>query len=238
MKKITLVLLPGLNGTAGLFDPLLAVATTQYELMVISYPTDNAKSYEELTSFVLEKICAINGPFVVVGESFSGPIAIFLAANNVRGLIGIILVATFVRPPYFSCFKYLPWVLLFELAKPLYWLIIKSSRSEKASVLKVASIELLKVKPRVLAGRISAALSVDAISALEKTKLPVAYFRANYDVVVPGWNLKKLLAIRPDINVVSFNTRHFLLQSAPHAAWQTISNICEKFVKCQSTSNI
>lgn len=226
-KKITLVLLPGLNGTAGLFDPLLAIATDKYELMVISYPTREVKSYTELTDYVLKKISAIEGRFVVVGESFSGPIAVFLAANNIHGLSGIILVATFIRPPYFSFFNYLPWTLMFALAKPLYWVSIKLSSSNKASLVKAASIELQKIKPRVLAGRVKAALTVDAGCALEKVRIPVAYFRADYDVVVPAWNVKKVLAVKPDINVVRFNSQHFLLQSVPQDAWNAI----DKFIQ-------
>lgn len=226
-QKLTLVLLPGLNGTIGLFDPLLAVATDDYELMVIGYPTHEVKSYAELTDYVLEKISAIEGKFVVVGESFSGPIAVFLAANNIRGLSGIILVATFIRPPYFSFFNYLPWTLIFKLAQPVYWLRINISSSNKASILKAASIELQKVKPRVLAGRVKAALTVDASGALEKVQIPVAYFRADYDVLVPAWNVKKILAVKPDVNVVRFNSQHFLLQSVPREAWNAI----DKFIK-------
>lgn len=60
-KKITLVLLPGLNGTAGLFDPLLSIATDDYVVMVIDYPVDEIKTYAELTEDVLEKIRCIAG---------------------------------------------------------------------------------------------------------------------------------------------------------------------------------
>ena len=98
-KKLTLVLLPGLNGTAGLFEPLLSVATDEYELIVISYPTDVMKSYEELTADVLQKISHINGRFILIGESFSGPIAILLSAQNISGHMGTILVATFASAP-------------------------------------------------------------------------------------------------------------------------------------------
>lgn len=68
--KITLVLLPGLNGTAGLFEQLLAVTTDDYELMVISYPTDEVKSYAQLTDFVLEKISAIKRELCSGGRIF------------------------------------------------------------------------------------------------------------------------------------------------------------------------
>ncbi len=65
-ENITIVLLPGLNGTVGLFDPLLPVATKEYELMVISYPTHKVKSYEELTKYVSEKILNIKPDMPVI----------------------------------------------------------------------------------------------------------------------------------------------------------------------------
>lgn len=236
-EKITLVLLPGLNGTAGLFDPLLSVATDELQLMVISYPTNEVKSYEELTDYVLEKISQIRGKFVIVGESFSGPIAIFLSARNIPLHIGTVLVATFAAGPYLKIARYLPWVFIYRLAKPFYALLITFSNNSKVNLLTAASIEMQKVKPEVLAARTRMALAVDARNALAQIKIPMAYLSARYDVVVPAWNLKNILAIKPDINVVSFNTQHFLLQSAPHVAWQTLSNLCRKFARYQSESN-
>jgi pimeloyl-ACP methyl ester carboxylesterase len=185
----------------------------------------------------LEKLNSIKGAYVVVGESFSGPIAVFLAARNLPGLLGIILVATFIKPPYFSFLKYLPWTFIFTMARPLYKSIIALSPFAKGNILRAASVELLKVKPRVLAARVNAALTVDATGSLEETKIPVAYLRARYDLVVPPWNLKKIIAIKPTTEVISFNCQHFLLQSVPHAAWQTIDNLCRKFADYHRSSN-
>jgi len=226
-QKITLVLLPGLNGTAGLFDPLLSVATNEYELMVINYPTHQVKSYEELTAYVLEKVSSIKGRFILVGESFSGPIAILLSAKSISGLIGTILVATFASAPYITLAKYLPWTLIFKLAKIVYWVQIRLSNAKKANILKAASVELQKVSPAVLAARTRAAFSVDVSKELQKSRVPIVYLSAKYDVLVPKWNMKKIIEIKPDINVVTFNTHHFLLQSVPQQAWQAI----HKFVK-------
>lgn len=227
-EKITLVLLPGLNGTAGLFDPLLSIATDDYAVMVIDYPVDEIKSYAELTEAVLEKIRCIDGDFVLVGESFSGPIAIFLSAKNIPGHLATILVATFVSGPYWQLAKYLPWTVIYWLARPLYALRIKLSTSTNASLLKAASAEMQKVKPEVLAARTRAALAVDARAALVKIIIPLVYFRARYDFVVPAWNLKKIIAIKPNTKVVSFNCQHFLLQSVPQAAWQAIDDFVQE----------
>lgn len=78
-----------------------------------------------------------------------------------------------------------------------------------------------------MAARTRAALSVDVSKELQKSRVPIVYFSAKYDVLVPKWNLKKVIEIKPDINVVTFNTNHFLLQSVPQQAWEAIY----KFVK-------
>jgi len=48
--NVTVVLLPGLNGTDGLFQPLLDVAPDGIDVLPVSYPTPESKTYEELTS--------------------------------------------------------------------------------------------------------------------------------------------------------------------------------------------
>lgn len=229
-EKITLVLLPGLNGTAGLFDPLRLVETNEYELMVISYPTHQVKSYDELAVYVLEEIESIRGQFVLVGESFSGPIAILLSARSINGLIGTVLVATFASAPYFTAAKYLPWTIMFRLARFFYWMKIKLSNPGTVSILKAASVELQKVSSAVLAARTRMALVVDVSEQLKQSKVSMVYFRARYDFIVPKWNLNNILNIKPSIKVVTFNTNHFLLQSVPKQAWDAIDLFIKEII--------
>ncbi len=68
------------------------------------------------------------------------------------------------------------------------------------------------------------AVMVDASAALAQIKIPLVYFRARDDFVVPAWNLKKIIAIKPNTKVVSFNCQHFILQSVPQAGWQAMDD--------------
>lgn len=216
--KTTLVLLPGLNGTTGLFDQLMELAQKHFELLPISYPTDKAKSYNELTSYVLGEIKSIEGKFLLVGESFSGPISLFVSEKKPHGLLGIVLVATFVSAPNYRLGKYLPWGVGFSLAKPLYEIRLAVSSKENRSFISSISRELRKVSPHVLKYRIQEIFSVNATEALRNCDYPVVYFRGTKDYVVPEKNLKLVLSVKPDVKVVEFNTQHFLLQSKPEQA--------------------
>lgn len=93
-----LVLLPGLDGTGLLFDPLLGVLPSHFSPIVISYPPNEPLGYAELVKYVKNRIPA-NEDFVIVAESFSGPLAVQIAASHPPHLKGLILCATFVSSP-------------------------------------------------------------------------------------------------------------------------------------------
>lgn len=75
----TLVLLPGMDGTGELFRPLLEVIGTAWPVNVVSYPVGEVLSYEQLVDHA--QSCLPGGPLILLGESFSGPIAATLAAS-------------------------------------------------------------------------------------------------------------------------------------------------------------
>ena len=222
----TLVLLPGLNGTKGLFASFISCAPGDIDIMSIEYPTDKALSYEQLSLFVMDKLESINGNYVILGESFSGPLSLFIAEKKPLGLIGLILVATFIAAPNVRVARFLPWTLGFSLTKPLYDVRGFCSRSDNTSFISLISAELQKVLPSVLAYRIQQIFMVNAADALKNCDIPIVYFRGTKDFVVPERNLLNIQAVKPGIEVVRFKTQHFLLQSAPQQAWVAI----ERFV--------
>jgi len=222
--QITLVLLPGLNGTEALFKPLLDIAPNDVKTLCISYPTHEQKSYLELAAHVSNKLKSLEGDYLLLGESFSGPIAILVCQANPKGLLGIILVATFISPPTFRVGRFLPWRMLFSLAKPLYMLKqLMKSKGKPFSILDAALLEAQKCSPRVLAARITEIFKLDIKRELSSCSKPIIYFSGEKDYAVPWQNLKEILKIKPDIGVARFNTGHFLLQSAPAEAWAAIN---------------
>ena len=86
MHLRSLVLLPGLDGTGLLFQPLVECLPDAIEPVVVSYPPDQKLGYEELLPLVLERLPA--APFVLLGESFSGPLAVMAAATAPRASAG------------------------------------------------------------------------------------------------------------------------------------------------------
>ena len=95
---IALVLLPGMDGTGQLFGRFLEALGPEVRAIVIAYPPAQNLDYSQLEAFVRSKLPS-DQPFVILGESFSGPIAVSIAASPPDGLRGIVLCCSFVRNP-------------------------------------------------------------------------------------------------------------------------------------------
>src|SRR2546430_17674636 len=98
MTELPLVLLPGLDGSGLLFRPLIDHLPPELDPIVVAYPPDRALGYDELLPLAL-KALPTSAPFALLGESFSGPLALMAAARAPEGLQAVILCATFVRKP-------------------------------------------------------------------------------------------------------------------------------------------
>ena len=74
-----IILLPGLDGTAKLFEPFIAAAPSRFSVTPVALPCEKL-TYEELADSVASTVP--DGPVVVIAESFSGPLAIALAERH------------------------------------------------------------------------------------------------------------------------------------------------------------
>ncbi|WP_436898517.1 alpha/beta fold hydrolase [Acinetobacter gyllenbergii] len=217
---VALVLLPGMDGTGTLFQPLIAEIGDCFNVKVIRYPSTEAFGYETLEEFVV-KTLPVDEPFVILGESFSGPIAISIAAAQPKGLIGVILCCTFaINPrPTFSVFRSLLKILpprLAPIAVLDYLLLGRYSTRELRSALALA---VGQVSSAAFEARLNAIHAVNFLSKLKFISVPVLYLQATKDRVVPptaAYFIQKELST---VRIVPIDAPHCLLQAVPsHAA--------------------
>src|SRR5262249_50071901 len=98
MAMPALVLLPGLDGTGDFFEPLLSALGESVRTRLVRYPVGSCHTYDSCRELVRAELPS-DGPYVLLGESFSGPVAIALAAQAPRGLAGVILSSSFAKNP-------------------------------------------------------------------------------------------------------------------------------------------
>lgn len=221
---ITLVLLPGLNGTGALFKDFVAALGGAFKVKVVSYPATGALGYPELESIAREALPS-ESPFVILGESFSGPIAVSLAASCSSQLKGLILCCTFVRNPRpaFNVLK--PFIGLLPIAfLPLHFLIrLVLGRSYTAALCMKLTQALSQLSPSALSARLRGLLLVDVSAKLREVKVPVLYLRALQDRLVPRGASKLVSQLCPQAEVVSLDAPHFLLQALPSEAARIVA---------------
>jgi pimeloyl-[acyl-carrier protein] methyl ester esterase len=225
----TLVLLPGLDGTGVLFEPLIAALPSHITPHVITYPGDEPLDYDQLHEYVMARLPA-SGSFAVLGESFSGPIALRIACSEPRAK-AVVLCATFIRNPV----RYLPKLTRHFVFATTYRAFPSFSRA-KALLGGYSTPELraslrrahAMVKPEVFASRARAILTLDAREALMKCRAPLMYLGGTRDGVVPKHNARLIHALRPDCEMVEVRAPHLLLQTAPDEAACAIASFLSR----------
>ena len=210
----TLVLLPGMDGTGALFAPLLRELSPAIRPVVVTYPPNERLGYAELAELVETQLPAA-GDYVLLGESFSGPVATLLAGRRPPGLRGLILACSFVRSPYPALapfrrmVRFLPNPTL--ALGPLSFALMGRHATP---ALRRALVEALSsVDPAVMRHRASVALTADAGNSLTAVECPALYLQGSEDKVVPARCAAAVQRLCPQAQIAVLPGPHFLLQT-------------------------
>lgn len=225
-----IILLPGLDGTGELFEPLLRELAPELVTRVVSYPPDRPLGYRELEPLVLE-VLPKEAPYVLVGESFSGPLAVQISAQQPAGLVGLVLVGSFLRTPIG-----LPRWTASLIPSFLFWFPPPKTVVRRLLVGSDASAELVedvrstvrKVSGRVISRRIAEILRVDVTEQFRAVQVPILYLKASEDALVTAEQVALMREQRDDFEVEAIRAPHLILQSAPEEGGRVLSRFIER----------
>ncbi|BCT96719.1 hypothetical protein LYSHEL_25900 [Lysobacter helvus] len=223
-------MLPGLDGTGALHgDFLVALDGAFSSTRVIAYPTDRFLDHAALEAFVRDALPA-EDPFVLLGESFSGPIALAIAASQPANLAGLVLSTTFARFPtrvLSALSPLLPIAPVHHAPRALlrWWLLGDDATPAQIHAL---STTLQRVAPTVLRRRSHAALRVDASAHLDRIRVPTLYLRGRRDRLVSRAAGESLRTSLPDCTLVDIAGPHLLLQAAPQACARAVIDFARR----------
>lgn len=215
----TLVLLPGMDGTGDLFAAFAAELNSQdpaLDVVIVRYPVDQRLGYAPLVDYARSQLPA-DGPFVLLGESFSGPVAISLAAASPPGLAGLILCCTFASNPAPLMRLLQPLITRLDHPPAFFLRHYLTGNADAALVPKVLAA-LARLAPGVLGARAAAVLDADANAALARLQVPVLYLRAMRDRLVSRRAAEDMRRRLPAMHIADFDTPHLLLQTRPREA--------------------
>ncbi len=216
-----IVILPGLDGTCGLLSEFSDLLSENHEPLTFEYPTNLVK-YEELQKWIEKRLP--DGEYIIVAESFSGPLAVLVAASNPDELKGVVFVATFASTP-----RKVPLVLTYALeflpikSRLFLWLAHPLlmggwSTSEFIDTFRHA---LKSVPKATLAGRLREVLAVDVRDRIATLTIPTTYFAATKDRLV---STKSSQVFRDHLStIVTIDGPHFVLHANPTEAARKLS---------------
>lgn len=219
-QDVTVVLLPGLDGTGKLFEPFIALCPGGFRVSSIAYPPDRPASVGDLVELV--KAALPYGSWLLLAESFSGVVAIQVAASKPPGLLGVVLVATAAKWSRLGWLRFVPLATLFELRPPtslLKWLLLGDAPTALISAARKA---VASVAPSVLASRLRELAVIDARPLLAEVTVPVLYLQAKQDRLARRAELRSVQCSGAQVDVRVVDGPHFLVQSAPASVWQHV----------------
>lgn len=215
-----LVLLPGIDGTDVLFGPLRHALPHALEVQAHAFPRGRGNSYRELLATLAPALPA-DRPFVLLAWSFSGPLAVMLAAQSIPTLRGLILCSTFARRPH----PYLP-KRAGVVARPALMKLYPTLSRVKArlggyaggGVEGLLQQSLAQATPEGVSERLREVFRVDVRPMIPRIHLPTLYVRATRDRVVPAWCIGDFRRGMPHLRVAEIDGPHPALVTNPSSA--------------------
>ncbi len=226
-----LVLLPGMDGTGALFARFNACLPTWIEPVVICYP-NQAWGYEELLHFVRERL-PTEQPYALLGESFSGPLAISIAAEKPAHLKGVILACTFARNPQPLAvplglrLRYFPPRFIQRLG--VRYGLTHGVNSQALENEVFAAVQTLS--DGTIWARLDAISRVNVLAGVEKIQCPMLYLRALEDRLIPHSCLTDLTEQAKALQVNNLKGPHCLLQANASGSAEAVARFLSALLK-------
>jgi len=224
-----LVMLPGLDGTGHLSVAFLAAVHSHgVPTRALALPATGAQDYASLLRTVRPQLP--NQPFVLLGESFAGPLAMQLAAEAPPALRGLVLCNTFARRPLpvpsaGAALLAPAWPLPAWPLPPLPLLSgLLLGRWRSRQTLRDLRLALAQVPASTLRQRAAATLRVDARDVLPRITVPALCLQARQDRLLWPPSVGELQALLPDARHVALAGPHLLLQARADAAATVVAH--------------
>jgi len=214
--KPEIVLLPGLDGTGDLFDRVVKFLMADLDVTVVRYPPDPTLGYAGYVELVRNKIGG--RPVYVLGESFSGPVAVLVATQLRNQIKGVILVATFVKNPWPS------WLIRAaahgDPQKTPRWLrdaILMQPYGDPQLASKLDQI--VRDLPRAVRNaRLRAISGVDVRPDFVRLRCAVLALHGRGDWLVPLSLMQRAVRDKGGARMIVIPAPHMLLQTRPEEA--------------------
>jgi len=217
--------MPGIDGTGNMFSSLTSHWCSREPYLCIAYPASLSARLEAYVEHVAQQITSLDR-VVLVAESFSGPIAILLAAKLGQRLAGLLLCASFATTPHplVGLARRCPAVLI-EHGKRQAFLLRRycvGSNAEPDLVQRLSNT-LRGVDSATLTQRLAVLERLDVRSSLRELVAPILLLQAGHERLLSGPAVRNLVVAAPQATVESIDGPHLLLEAKPKVCFQAMA---------------
>jgi pimeloyl-[acyl-carrier protein] methyl ester esterase len=223
-QDILLVLLPGFPGTPDLMYSFRNELDGHIQTHVIGFP-NRKMTYDDMIEYAEQKIPR-DQPVMILGESYSGPVAIALANRNRHDIRGVILCSTFIKKPYSFIIgktKYMPLEWIFSRPMPeLVGRLLIGEWNMPIEFLRKLWASSMNVDGEVMAHRVWQLSKPDKFPEPQVPDCPVLIMEAADDRLLSPKNGDIMRRMIPHAIYKKIKGPHLLLQLRPKKCAKTI----------------
>jgi len=225
-----LVLLPGLDGTGRLFDPLISILPPTFEATVVRYTTDRPASERDLLGCI-RSVIPWDHPYVIVAESSAGPLALKFVEVQRQNIRAVVLCGAFVTNPLATepTDDPLKWATSFLTKSwlektPTAAILRKHFLGDDAPEVLVdrAALAFSSLTPELWSARVQAVLKADARQLLKSCDKPILHLQPATDQFVSKAAAAEISRLNPLVKTVVVRGPHAVLQRNPQEALEAI----------------
>lgn len=222
------ILLPGLDGTGELFSPLIEALDEGAQTTVVRYIAE--RSFDDYVTTAASALPERGA--IVIAESFSGPVALALAARHPTRIRRLALCATFARSPFrflLRASQFAP--MSFFGPNPTQRSVLRhfcfNNEVDEALLDRVVGI-LRSVPAITIRDRLNALASIDVRSLLHEICVPTLYLTASRDRIVSARLSNEVTNAVANTDKVTIEGPHLLLQARPHQCAAALKQFVSK----------
>lgn len=226
--RTAICLLPGLDGTGRLYRSLEAELQRDFDVLTLAYGA-NGYRYEDLVEELAPRL-PHGRRFVLVAESFAGPLAILLAARRPPGLEALVLAASFARTPVRGGRNLAALIDRLPPLRPPRFLLerLLMGRHPNGDLAEALAGALAEVPLAVLRARAQSALRCDVSAELASLQLPLLYLTAQRDRLISRQAGEWIAQVYAGTERECVDAPHFLFQVAAEAAAGSIRSFLSR----------
>jgi len=228
--SVHLLVLPGLDGLGKGLTRFATALHSRMSVEIVRYPAHEPLGYAELEARVRAQLPP--QPFVLLAESFSGPLAIRIAADPPPELRALVLASSFARFPL-PCPRWArPLAARFPVKSLPRWLraLLLAGSLDPRAAPAAAERSMAGVDAAVIRHRIAQLLEVDERRRLPSIAVPVLILSARGDRVLSRRAARSLAVGCPQAQRLELAGPHALLQRRPEPCAEAVLQFAQRWI--------